>query len=222
MDLVDGSCGWILWRTQTHPLRLRATNHRCGGVMRMLAALDLCSSKVHYRVRPRKRAGEFMGFLEVLRPRWPGEKCMWSWNNFSPHRHQSVRRWVADNDAESVFLPTHGSWLNWIESGFVTLQYFALSGIDHRSHAEQSAAIAAYVRAQCENPFAPDLPIRLWTEFPHDPAKVAREASRFARAYNLDQSNEPVCVETILSPNQSGHFENRILQPILMADETAR
>lgn len=37
-------------------------------------------------------------------------------------------------------------WLNWIESEFAALRYFALNGTDHRSHAEQNAAIAAYVR----------------------------------------------------------------------------
>jgi hypothetical protein len=45
-----------------------------------------------------------------------------------------------------VFLSTYGSWLNWIESEFAALRYFALNGTDHRSHAEQNAAIAGYVR----------------------------------------------------------------------------
>lgn len=44
------------------------------------------------------------------------------------------------------FLPTNASWLNWIECEFTALRYFALSGTDHRSHAEQNAAIASYVR----------------------------------------------------------------------------
>ncbi|OKI56401.1 hypothetical protein [Micromonospora sp. CB01531] len=45
-----------------------------------------------------------------------------------------------------VFLPTYGSWLNWIESEFAALRYFALNGTDHRSHDEQNAALAAYIR----------------------------------------------------------------------------
>ena len=36
--------------------------------------------------------------------------------------------------------------MNWIEAEFAALRYFALNGTDHRSHAEQNAAIAGYVR----------------------------------------------------------------------------
>ncbi|MGV9252328.1 hypothetical protein [Streptomyces sp. NPDC003697] len=72
---------------------------------------------------------------------------------------------------EPVFLPTYGSWLNWIEAEFAALRYFALNGTDHRSHDEQNAAIAAYVgrrnaRAAPKTAFAPDSPIRSWTDYP--------------------------------------------------------
>jgi hypothetical protein len=62
------------WRPVAHPLRGRATYHRYDGVMHMLAALDLSSGRMYYRVCPRKRAAEFLDFLKVLRARWPGEK----------------------------------------------------------------------------------------------------------------------------------------------------
>ncbi|MFD7978463.1 hypothetical protein [Streptomyces sp. NPDC059071] len=48
--------------------------------------------------------------------------------------------------SELVFLPTYGSWLNWIESEFAALRYFALDGTYHRTHAEQNAAVAAHIR----------------------------------------------------------------------------
>ncbi|MGW7673212.1 hypothetical protein ACWGJX_39875, partial [Streptomyces sp. NPDC054775] len=74
-------------------------------------------------------------------------------------------------EVELVFLPTYGSWLNWIEAEFAALRYFALNGTDHRSHDEQNAAIAAYVRwrnthAEPKTNFAPDSPIRQWTQYP--------------------------------------------------------
>jgi transposase len=92
-------------------------------------------------------------------------------DNFSPHKHAKVRAWAADNDIQLVFLPTYGSWLNWIEAEFAALGYFALNGTDHRSHEEQNAAIAAYVRwrnarAGPKTNFAPASPIRSWTEYP--------------------------------------------------------
>jgi hypothetical protein len=45
-----------------------------------------------------------------------------------------------------VFLPTYRSWLNWIETEFAALRYFALNATDHRNHYEQNAAIHSYIR----------------------------------------------------------------------------
>ena len=89
----------------------------------MLAALDVSSGRMYCRIRPRKRAGEFLDLLKVLRARWLGEKLYVVLDNFSPHRHLTVRRWAEDHDVELVFLPTYGSWLNWIESEFAALRY---------------------------------------------------------------------------------------------------
>ncbi|MFD5541029.1 transposase [Streptomyces sp. NPDC127079] len=109
--------------------------------------------------------------LKSLRIRWPGEKLYVVLDDFSPHKHPNVRAWAAANDFELVFLPACGSWLNWIESEFAALRYFALDGTDHRSHGEQNAAVGAYVRwrnarAEPKASLAPDSPIRTWTEYP--------------------------------------------------------
>ncbi|GAA2698627.1 MULTISPECIES: IS630 family transposase [Actinosynnema] len=159
------------WRPTSAPLRLRATYNRHHGVMHMLAALDLTTGKIHYRIRRRKRHGEFLDLLKSLRARWPGQKLYIVADNFSPHRHPDVLTWAADNDAELVFLPTYSSWLNWIEAEFTALRYFALNGTDHLTHAEQNAAIAAYIRwrnarARPKTGFATDSPIRTWTDYP--------------------------------------------------------
>jgi transposase len=92
-------------------------------------------------------------------------------DNFSPHRHARVQAWCAAHQLELVFLPTYGSWLNWIEAEFAALRYFALNGTDHRSHTEQNAAIAGYVRwrnarARPKVNFAVNSSIRTWTDYP--------------------------------------------------------
>jgi hypothetical protein len=51
------------------------------------------------------------------------------------------------------------------------IRYFALNGTDHRTHAEQNAAIDAYIRwrntrAEPKTGFATDSPIRSWTHYP--------------------------------------------------------
>src|SRR3954464_12671406 len=106
----------------------------------------LGSGRLPVNFLSRKRWIEFLVLLKTLRAHWPGEKLYVVCDNFSPHHPAQVKAWCADNQVELVFLPTYGSWLNWIESEFAALRYFALNGTDHRSHAEQNAAIAGYVR----------------------------------------------------------------------------
>ncbi|MFD6866295.1 IS630 family transposase [Streptomyces diastaticus] len=96
------------WGPVRRPRRLRATYNRYDGVMHMLAALDLATGKIYYRIRKRKRWREFLGLLKSLRARWPGEKLYVVLDNFSPHKHAVVRTWTAENDIELVFLPTSG------------------------------------------------------------------------------------------------------------------
>ncbi|MFI0425298.1 IS630 family transposase [Spongiactinospora sp. 9N601] len=160
-----------VWRTRRRPRRLRATYRRDDGVRHLLGALDLATGKLYYRIRRRKRWKEFLAFLKTLRARWPGERLYVICDNYSPHKHAEVRIWAQANDVELVYLPTYGSWLNWIESEFAALRYFALNGTDHRSHEEQNAAIAAYVRwrnrhAAPKVSFAASSPIRSWTSYP--------------------------------------------------------
>ncbi|WBC03739.1 IS630 family transposase [Micromonospora sp. WMMA1976] len=134
------------WRPQGQPVRLRATYTRDQGVRHMIAALDLATGRLHYRIRDRKRWREFLSFLKTLRRRWPDQKLYLICDNFSPHKHPEVRAWCAANQVDLVFLPTYASWLNWIEDEFAAVRYFALNGTDHRSHAEQDAAIGDYIR----------------------------------------------------------------------------
>ncbi|MFG2063320.1 transposase [Micromonospora sp. NPDC048871] len=107
------------WRFQGQPARLRATYTRDQGVRHMIAALDLATGRLHYRIRDRKRWREFLRFLKTLRRRWPDQKLSLICDNFSPH---------------------------WIEAEFAAVRYFALNAIDHRSHTEQDAAIGGYIR----------------------------------------------------------------------------
>lgn len=72
------------WAPVRHPVRLRATYHRTGGVRHMLAALDLATGTITYRIRERKRRQEFLAFLKVLRQRWPGGRLYLILDNFSP------------------------------------------------------------------------------------------------------------------------------------------
>jgi hypothetical protein len=122
------------------------------------------------RIRERKRWREFLAFLKLLRARWPGQKLYLVVDNFSPHKHPKVTGWAAENNVEMVFLPTCSSWLNWIESEFAALRYFALGGTDHHTHGWQGETIDRYMRwrnarAQPKTNFAPKSVIRAWTGY---------------------------------------------------------
>jgi len=158
------------WRPGGHPARLRATYHRTGGVRHMLAALDLSTGQMFYRIRERKRWQELRAFLKLLRARWPGQKLYVIMDNFSPHKHPKVTGWAAEHNVELVFLPTYSSWLNWIEPEFAALRYFVLNGTDHRTHAWQGQMIDRYMRwrnarAQPKTDFAAKSVIRTWTGY---------------------------------------------------------
>ncbi|MEV0975116.1 transposase [Microtetraspora glauca] len=71
--------------------RPRATYNRYNGVMQMIAALDLATGRLYYRIRKRKRWREVLSFLKTLRVRWPGEKLYVIADNYSPHKHPQVR-----------------------------------------------------------------------------------------------------------------------------------
>ncbi|MDP8970752.1 MAG: IS630 family transposase [Actinomycetota bacterium] len=153
------------WFPKGRPARLRATYTRPHGVRQMLAALDLASGQVLYRIHRRKRWQEFLGLLKILRARWPGQRLYIVLDNFSPHRRQEVRDWCDANDVDLVFTPTYASWLNWIEAEFTALRYFTLNGSDYTTHAEQAAAVARYIRwrnrrAAPKRDFAVNSPIR--------------------------------------------------------------
>jgi len=158
------------WRPAGHPVRLRASYRRTAGVRHMLAALDLATGQIFYRIRERKRWREYLAFLKLLRQRWPAGRLYLIADNFSPHKHPQVTGWATAHDVELVFLPTYSSWLNWIEPEFAALRYFTLNGTDHRTHAEQGDAIARYLRwrnarAKPKRDFAPGSVIRTWTSY---------------------------------------------------------
>jgi hypothetical protein len=69
----------------------------------MLAALDLATGTLTYRIRKRKRWIELLAFLKILRARWPDQKLYVVCDNFSPHRRRELRAWCAANDVALVF-----------------------------------------------------------------------------------------------------------------------
>ncbi|WP_083430342.1 transposase [Alicyclobacillus macrosporangiidus] len=75
-----------------------------------MAALDLKSDKLYGHVSDSKRPQDILRFLKVLRRRYHcSERLYIVLDNFSPHDHERVRNWAAENNGELVYTPTHAS-----------------------------------------------------------------------------------------------------------------
>ena len=122
-------------------------------------------------LRDHKTWRETQELLDVLRARF-NEHLIVVLDNWSPHRKAELGTWAAEHDIEFVFLPTYSSWLNLIECQFQALRSFALNGSDYRTHAEQDAAILAYLDWHNANA-RPAKPWRIKAEVHHSIPNVA-------------------------------------------------
>lgn len=159
------------WHPMKRPARFRATYRRPHGVRHLLAAYDPSDGTLLGHIRDSKTWHEVQELLEVLRDRF-SEHLIVVLDNFSPHGKAELLAWIAEHDIEFVFLPTYSSWLNLIECQFQALRSFALNGSDHRTHAEQDAAILAYLDWHNANA-RPAKPWRIKAEVHHSIPNVA-------------------------------------------------
>jgi transposase len=133
------------WHPIARPARFRATYKRTAGVRQLVAAYDPGTGRLYGHLHDRKTWREIRELLRSLRARFH-EHLIVVLDNFSPHKKTELQAWVAGQDIELVFTPTYSSWLNLIECQFGALRSFVLNGSDYPSHAEQDAAIRAYLR----------------------------------------------------------------------------
>jgi transposase len=66
-------------------------------------------------------------------------------DSYGTHVSQDVAAWARTHNVRLYFTPANASWLNRIECHFGPLKKFALNRSDHRTHAEQEAAIMSYL-----------------------------------------------------------------------------
>jgi transposase len=135
------------------------------------APYDPATGALYGHLHDRKTWREIRELLRSLRARF-NEHLIVVLDNFSPHKKTELQAWVAEHDIELVFTPTYSSWLNLIECQFQALRSFVLNGSDYQSHADQDAAIRAYLRWHNRNT-RPAKPWRLNAEVHHSLPDVA-------------------------------------------------
>ena len=125
------------------------------GTLSLLAGIDLLSGEVLGLVRKRHRSAEFIEFLKLADSHYPaGKRIRVVLDNHSAHISKETRAFLGKlpNRFEFIFTPTHGSWLNLIESFFGKMAKTLLRGIRVASADELQARIELYLKEVNETP----------------------------------------------------------------------
>ncbi len=128
------------------------------GTVSLLAGLDLNSGHVVGIVRNRHRSREFIELLEEIHAHYPQ-----AWtirlllDNHSSHISKETRAWLAKHPYRFVlvFTPTHGSWLNLVETLFSKMTRSFLRGLRVRSKQELVSRIEQWVGEVNAEPVIP-------------------------------------------------------------------
>lgn len=130
------------------PCVSRDYEYKRHGTVSLLAGIDLLTGHVHALVRNRHRSVEFTEFLKMVDSKYPKQMVIRIvLDNHSAHISKETRRYLANvpNRFEFVLTPTHGSWLNLIESFFAKMTNTFLRGIRVHSKVELVRRIEQYL-----------------------------------------------------------------------------
>ena len=120
-----------------------------------LAGIDLLNGQVHGIVTDRHRSREFVQYLKILDETYSKDITIRIiLDNHSAHISKETRGYLATvpNRFDFVFTPTHGSWLNIIESLFAKMAKTFLRGIRVNSKDELKQRILKWIEELNESP----------------------------------------------------------------------
>jgi transposase len=133
--------------TVANGYRQRDNEYKRLGTLSLLAGIDLLTGEAIPLVRETHKSSDFIEFLKILDCKYPKEeKIQLILDNHSAHRSKETRKFLDINPGrfEFVFTPTHGSWLNMIESFFSKIARQMLKGIRVSSKKELADRIYQY------------------------------------------------------------------------------
>jgi transposase len=138
-----------------YPQTARDYEYKRFGTLSLLASIDLLTGNVHGMVADRHRSAEFVEHLKTLDSHYPEEATIrMILDNHSAHISKETRKYLASVPSrfEFVFTPTHGSWLNLIESFFSKMARTLLRGIRVESKEELKARIEKWLEEINQDP----------------------------------------------------------------------
>ena len=125
------------------------------GTLSLLAGIDLLTGEAVPLLSETHKSSDFTEFLGILDAKYPkGEIIRLILDNHSAHKSKETCKYLASNAGrfEFVFTPTHGSWLNMIESFFSKITRQMLRGIRVSSKEELANRIYKYFNDINEEP----------------------------------------------------------------------
>ena len=131
----------------THPSHLRDYESVRLGTVSLLAGLDLHSGRVIETVSDTPNSSDFIAFLRKLDNAYPEHhQIRLVLDNHSAHLSKETRSYLQTMPQRYVFVftPTHGSWLNLIETQFSKMTRTMLRGIRVSSKQELVDRIHQY------------------------------------------------------------------------------
>ena len=142
LPMKKGRCG-----TMTH-------DYKRHGTTTLFAALNVLDGTVISRNMKRHRHQEFIRFLNVIERDVPAGKVIHIiLDNYSPHKHEKVRRWLARHPRWTFhFTPTSASWLNAVEGFFAKLTKRRLKRGVFYSVVDLQAAINRFIEEHNKEP----------------------------------------------------------------------
>ncbi|MBO5144974.1 MAG: IS630 family transposase [Lachnospiraceae bacterium] len=118
------------------------------GTLSLIAGIDLLTGEAIPVVSESHKSSDFICLLKKLDEKYPeGDIIRIICDNHSAHKSKEVRNYLASRPEERfvfVFTPTHGSWLNLIESFFSKMTKQMLRGIRVTSKEELANRIYLY------------------------------------------------------------------------------
>ena len=130
-----------------HPSHLRDYEYVRLGTVSLLAGLDLHTGRITEIVSDTHNSSDFIAFLKKLDAAYaPQQKIRLVLDNHSAHISKQTRSYLETVPQRFVFVftPTHGSWLNLIESQFSKMTRTMLRGIRVASKQELIDRIHQY------------------------------------------------------------------------------
>lgn len=125
------------------------------GTVSLLAGIDLLNGHVHGMVADQHRSREFVAYLKIVDILYPKDTTIRIiLDNHSAHISKETRQYLATvpNRFDFIFTPTHGSWLNIIESLFAKMARTFLGGIRVKSKGELKQRIQKWIEELNEAP----------------------------------------------------------------------